>query len=69
MIDHLNINFVRNKFDSLIEIIKSCNIFLISESKLDIYQFKINGNKHGGGSMFYISEGIALSFYGSNCIA
>ena len=70
IIGHLNINSVRNKFDSLIEIIKIFNIFLISESKLDASfpnnQFKINGykcfrrdrNKYGGGLMFYISEGI-----------
>ena len=70
IIGHLNINSVRNKFDSLIEIIKNFNIFLISESKLDASfpnnQFKINGykcfrcdrNKYGGGLMFYIGEGI-----------
>ena len=70
IIGHVNISSVRNKFDSLIEIIKIFNIFLISESRLDASfpknQFKINGdkcfrrdrNKYGGGLMFYISEGI-----------
>ena len=69
IIGHLNINSVKNKFDSLIEIIKNFNIFLISESKLDASfpktQFKINGckcfrhdrNKYGGGLIFYVSEG------------
>ena len=49
IIGHLNINSVRNKFYSLIEIIKNFNIFLISESGLDASfpknQFKINGYK------------------------
>ena len=65
IIGHLNINSVRNKFYSLIEIIKNFNIFLFLESKLDASfpknQFKINGykcfirdcNKYGGALMFY----------------
>ena len=32
---HLNINSLGNKFDSLTEIIKAFNTFLISESKFD----------------------------------
>ena len=40
---------VKNKFDSLIEIIKTLTFFLISESKLDTSflqnQFKKNGYK------------------------
>ena len=34
LFDHLIINSVRNVFDSLIEIIKNFNIFIIAESKL-----------------------------------
>ena len=45
IIDHLNINSFRSKFDSPIEIIKNFNIFLISQSKLNASfpknQFKI----------------------------
>ena len=45
IICHLNINSVRNKFDTLDEIVKAFDIFLISESKLDntfpINQFSI----------------------------
>ena len=66
IIGHLNRNSVRNKFDSVIEIIKNFNIFLISKSKLDASfpnnQFKISGykcfrrdrNKYGGGLMFIL---------------
>ena len=69
IIGHLNINSVRKKLDSLIEIIKNYNIFVILESKLDEsfpkHQFKISGykcfrldrNKYGGGLIYYISEG------------
>ena len=31
---HLNINSIMNKFDNLDNIVKACDIFLISESKL-----------------------------------
>ena len=81
IIGHLNINSVRNKFDSLIEIIKNFNIFLILESKLDASlpknQFKINGykcfrrdcNKYGGGLMFYISEGIPCKILANQTVS
>ena len=46
---HLNINSIRNKFDTLDNIVKAFDIFLISESKLDntfpINQFAIGGYK------------------------
>lgn len=69
-IGQLNINCVRNKFGSLIEIIKNFNIFLILESNPDASfpknQFKINGykcfrrdrSKDGGSLMFYFNKGI-----------
>ena len=72
IIGHLNINSVRNKFNSLTEIIKNFNIFLILESKLDASfpknQFKVNGykcfrcdpNKYGGGFIFYLANQTAL---------
>ena len=35
IIGHLNINSIRNKFDTLDNVVKAFDIFLISESKLD----------------------------------
>ena len=68
---HLNVNSLRNKFESLNELIKDTfDIFLVSESKLDSSfpdsQFSIPGyhivredrNKNGKGILFYINEGI-----------
>ena len=64
---HLNINSIRNKFDTLDNIVKAFDIFLISESKLDntfpIHQFAIGGykifrrdrNRYGGGLILYIN--------------
>ena len=70
IICHLNINSVRNKFDTLDEIVKVFDIFLISESKLDntfpISQFSIRGykvfrrdrNRFGGGLILHVNENI-----------
>ena len=70
IICHLNINSIRSKFDTLDEIVKAFDIFLISESKLDntfpINQFSIRGNKvfrrdrnhFGGGLMLYVNKNI-----------
>ena len=68
---HLNVNSLRNKFESLNELIKDTfGIFLVSESKLDSSfldnQFSIPGyrivrkdrNKNGGGILFYINEDV-----------
>ena len=41
LISHLNIDSIRNKLDTLDEIVKAFDIFLISESKLDT-TFPIN---------------------------
>ena len=66
IICHLNINSIRNKFDMLDEIVKTFDIFLISEWKLDktfpINQFSIrvykifrrDCNRFGGGLRLYI---------------
>ena len=66
----LNINSITNKFDTLDEIVKAFDIFLISESKLDntspINQFRIRGykgfrrdrNRFRGGLILYVNENI-----------
>ena len=71
IIGHLNINSIRNKFDTLDNIVKAFDIFLISESKLDntfpINQFTMGGykvfrgdyNRFGGGLILYINENIS----------
>ena len=66
---HLNINSLRNKFESISELIKGkFDIFLINETKLDASfpsnQFAMSGykfvrkdrNKFGGGIAFYIND-------------
>ena len=70
IICHLNINSIRNKFDTLDEIVKVFEIFRISESKLDntfpINQCSIRGYKvfgrdlncSGGGLILYVDENI-----------
>ena len=69
---HLNINSLRNKFDSLADQIKvNVDILVISETKLDesfpVGQFKIPGfatpfrrdrNEFGGGIMVFVREDI-----------
>ena len=73
IIAHLDINSIRNKFDTLDNIIKAFDIFLISESKLDntflINQFAIGGYKvfrrdrkrFESGLILYINENIPLN--------
>ena len=51
IIVHLNINSIRNKFDTLDNIVKAFDIFLISESKLD-NTFAINHFAVGGYKVF-----------------
>ena len=64
---HLNINFLRNKFDTLVHQIKgNVDVLVISETKLDESfpegQFKIPGfahrNEFGGGIMVFVREDI-----------
>ena len=72
--DHLNINSLRNKFESIKPIISpNFDIFLVSETKLDESfpnnQFSISGyrmfrqdrNCFGGGLCIYVKENIASS--------
>ena len=74
IIGHLNINSLRNKFESLKSIISPIfDIFLVSETKIDESfpktQFSINGyrmfrkdrNRFGGGLCVYVRENIASS--------
>ena len=73
IIGHLDINSIRNKFDTLDNIVKAFDIFLISESKLDntflINQFAIGGYKvfrrdrkrFESGLILYINENIPLN--------
>ena len=71
IIAQLNINSLRNKFDSLVETLHSnVDIILISETKIDssfpTAQFKIEGytthrldrNSNGGGILLYVREEI-----------
>ena len=70
IIDHLNINSIRNKFDTLDNIVKTFDIFVISESKLNntfpVSQFAIGGskdfgrdrNRFEGDLILYIKENI-----------
>ena len=66
---HLNINAIKNKFESVLELMKDTfDIFLLSESKLDssFPNFSIPGHqivrkdhdRNGGGLLFYINEDI-----------
>ena len=79
IVDHLNINSIRNKFDALSFIIDTnINILLISETKLDDLfssaQFKLKGfcipyrldrNSKGGGLLLYFGEDIPSRFLNS----
>ena len=71
MIAHLNINFVRNKFEMLKEVVGSkTNNLLISETKLnDTFPLKfilegftppcrLDRTTHGGGLMLFFREDI-----------
>ena len=68
---HININSLRNKFDSLLQIVNNnIDILLISETKIDssfpTAQFNITGyttyrrdrNQNGGGIILYVKEDI-----------
>ena len=66
MLGHLNINSLRNKFESIADVIQGTfDIFLLSESFPD-KQFSLNNyrifrkdrNRYGGGIMFYMNENL-----------
>ena len=71
ILGHLNINSLRNKFESITDVIQGTfDIFLLSESKIDESfpdkQFRLNNykifrkdrNRYGGGIMFYVNENL-----------
>ena len=72
IIGHLNINFIENKFEALVSLVKDkLDIIMISETKIDESfpesQFTMEGyskpfrrhrNSHGGGLLIYISDDI-----------
>ena len=76
IVEHLNINSIRNKFEFLEDIInRNLDIILLSETKLDdsfpSAQFILKGygvpyrfdrNSKGGGLLFYIREDIPSKF-------
>ena len=76
IIAQININFLSNKFDSLVRMLhNSLDILLISETKLDssfpTAQFQIEGyttyrNANGGGIILYIREGIPSTLLNSD---
>ena len=60
IVNHLNINSIRNKFIFAERIVKVFDLFLISESKLDS-TFPMNQrdrNRFGGGLILYINGNI-----------
>ena len=69
-VDNANINSIKNKFILAESIVKTFDLFLISESKLDstfpmnqfhIFGFKVfrrDRNRFGGGVILYINENI-----------
>ena len=71
ILGHLNINSLRNKFESIADVIQGTfDIFLLSETKIDESfpdkQFCLNNfrifrkdrNRYGGGIMFYVNENL-----------
>ena len=68
---HLHVNSLRNKFESIVDVIQGTfDIFLVSETKTDESfpdkQFCLNNfrifrkdrNRYGGGIMFYVNENL-----------
>ena len=80
IIFHLNISFLKNKFEFLVEFIRAkVAILMISETKIDESfpwdQFKINGfnaqfkldhNSNGEGIMLFVREDISAKLIASN---
>ena len=72
IMDYVNINSIRNKFEGLVEIVDSnIDIFIIAETKLDSSfpraQFSVHGfnkpflldkNSNGGGLLVYVRDDI-----------
>ena len=70
IICHFNINSIRTKYDTVVEIVKAFDIFLISESKLnntspidqvsirDYKYFRRDHNRFGGGLILCFKENL-----------
>ena len=69
--DHLNINSLRSKFESIADVSQEeFDIFILSETERDKSfsdkQFRLNNyrifrkdrNRYGGGNMFYVNENL-----------
>ena len=55
ILSHVTINSLRNKFESIADVIqRTFDIFLLSESKIDA--FRKDRNRHGGGIKFYLNK-------------
>ena len=83
LIAHLNINFLRNKFEILVtSIAVNLDILMISEVKLNesfpVSQFltpvfenpiRLGQSSSGGGIILYITEGIPFKLLKSICLS
>ena len=72
IIGHININFIENKFEALVALVKNkVDIIMITETKIDdsfpknqflmegySTPFRLDRNAHGGGIMIYIRDDI-----------
>ena len=71
ILGHLNVNSLRNKFESVVDVIQgTLGSFLLSETKIDESfsdkQFWLNNfrifrkdkNRYGGGVIFYVNENL-----------
>ena len=71
ILGHLNVNSLRNKLESVADVIQGTfDIFILSETKIDESfpdkQFCLNNfrifrkdkNQYGGGNMFYVNENL-----------
>ena len=63
IIAQININSIRNKFETLVSLVTSdIDILMISETKIDesfpLSQFMIDRNAHGGGILVYFRNNI-----------
>ena len=72
---HININFIRCKFDQLVYGVKgNFDVLMITETKLDdsfptmqfniegYYTFRLDRNEYGGGILLYVRDDIPSKF-------
>ena len=74
LIEHINFNSIKNKFDMLSNMVKyNVDILMVSETKLDYffpqtqfrieecaYLFRYDRNSHGGGILLFIRQNIPV---------